>query len=74
MVTNGEETHVDVPSKELANRARGGFQIYFEARRNKFFLAFGGTWATLGDTIEGRVFDTDIANTPDRRRSDFHRS
>jgi len=53
-VTNGEETHIDVPFKELANRARGGFQIYFEARQNKFFLAFDGTWATLGETIEGR--------------------
>ncbi|MBD3871453.1 MAG: hypothetical protein IFK91_00855, partial [Acidobacteria bacterium] len=40
VVTNGEETHIDVPFKELASWARGGFQIYFEARRNKFFLAF----------------------------------
>lgn len=60
IVTNGEETHIDVPFKELASRARGGFQLYFEARRNKFFLAFDGTWATLGETIEGRFFDTDI--------------
>ncbi len=60
VVTDGEEFDVDASFSDLAERARGGFQIYFEARHKKWFLGFDGTWATLGDEIEGLLLTTDI--------------
>jgi hypothetical protein len=60
VVTNGDEFAVDASFSDLAQKTRGGFQIYFEARHRKWFLAFDGTWAMLGDEIEGRVLTTDI--------------
>ena len=58
--TNGDRTDLDASFSDLAKKTRGGFQLYFEARRRKWFLAFDGTWATLGDEIEGLVTTTDI--------------
>lgn len=60
VVTNGEEVDVDASFSDLAERTRGGFQIYFEARHRKWFLGFDGTWATLGGEIEGQLLTTDI--------------
>jgi hypothetical protein len=60
VVTDGEETEIDVPFEDFLDNTRAGFQVYFEARRNKFFLGFDGTWASLGSEVEGALFDLDI--------------
>jgi hypothetical protein len=60
VVTNGEESDIDASFSDLARKTRGGFQVYFEARHNKWFLGFDGTWATLGEEIEGEILTTDI--------------
>jgi hypothetical protein len=60
VVTNGDETDLDVPFEVFAENTRAGFQLYFEARRGKMFLAFDGTRATLGGEIEGNILDIDI--------------
>ena len=60
VVIDGDEFDIDASFSDLAKRTRGGFQIYFEARHKKWFLGFDGTWATLGDEIEGQLFTTDI--------------
>ena len=60
VVIDGEETEVDASFSDLAARTRGGFQLYFEARHGKWFVAFDGTWATLGEVIEGLITTTDV--------------
>ncbi len=60
VVTDGEETEIDVPFEDFLESTRAGLQVYFEARRNRFFVAFDGTWANLGTEIEGRLVDLDI--------------
>ena len=60
VVTDGEATEIDVPFEDFLENTRAGFQIYFEARRNKIFLGFDGTWANLGSDVERTLFDLDI--------------
>ena len=60
VVTDGEETEIEVPFKDFLENTRAGLQLYFEARRNRLFLAFDGTWANLGSEVEGTLFDLDI--------------
>lgn len=60
VVTDGEETEIDVPFTDFLDATRAGLMLYFEARRNKIFVAFDGTWAIIGGEMEGRLFDLDI--------------
>ena len=60
VVTDGEETGIDVPFKDFLENTNAGLQLYFEARRNRLFMAFDGTWANLGSEVEGTLFDLDI--------------
>ena len=60
VVTDGEETGIDVPFEDFLENTRAGLQLYFEARRNRVFVGFDGTWAKLGSEVDGRLFDLDI--------------
>jgi hypothetical protein len=60
VVSDGEETRIDVPFENFLENTRAGLQLYFEARRNRVFVGFDGTWANLGTEVEGRLFDLDI--------------
>jgi hypothetical protein len=60
VVTNGNVSEIDVPFEVFAENTRAGFQLYFEARRNKLLLAFDGTWATLGATIDRPMSELDF--------------
>lgn len=60
VVTDGEETVIDVPFEDFLENVNAGLMLYFEARRNKLILAFDGTWANLGSEVDGRLFDLDI--------------
>ena len=60
VVTDGEETEIDVPFKDFLENTNAGLQLYFEARRDRLFMAFDGTWANLGSEVEGTLFDLDI--------------
>ena len=60
VVTNGEETHIDVPFDDFLENTNAGLMLYFEARRNKLILGFDGTWANLGTEVDGRLVDLDI--------------
>jgi len=60
VVTNGEETVIDVPFEDFLENVNAGLMLYFEARRNKLILAFDGTWANLGTEVDGRLVDLDI--------------
>jgi len=60
VVTDGEETEIDVPFKDFLENTRAGLQLYFEARRNRVFVGFDGTWAKLGSEVDGRLFDLDV--------------
>ena len=60
VVTDGEAIDIDIPFEDFLANTRAGLQLYFEARRNKLFVAFDGTWATLGAEHEGRLFDIDL--------------
>jgi len=60
VVTDGEETGIDVPFKDFLENTNAGLQLYFEARRNRLFIGFDGTWANLGSEVEGTLFDLDI--------------
>ena len=60
VVTDGEETGIDVPFKDFLENTNAGLQLYFEARRDRLFMAFDGTWANLGSEVEGTLFDLDI--------------
>lgn len=60
VVTDGEAVDIDVPFEDFLANTRAGLQLYFEARHNRLFVAFDGTWATLGAEHEGRLFDIDL--------------
>jgi len=60
VVTDGEETQIDVPFEDFLENVNAGLMLYFEARRNKLILAFDGTWANLGTEVDGRLVDLDI--------------
>lgn len=60
VVTDGEETEIDVPFTDFLDATRAGLMLYFEARRDRIFVAFDGTWAVIGGETEGRFFDLDI--------------
>jgi hypothetical protein len=60
VVTDGEAVDIDVPFEDFLANTRAGLQLYFEARRNKLFLGFDGTWATLATEKEGALLNLDI--------------
>lgn len=60
VVTDGDVSEINVPFEKFAENTRAGFQVYFEARRKKLLLAFDGTWATLGATIDRELVDLDV--------------
>jgi hypothetical protein len=60
VVADGEDSEIDVPFEDFLENTRAGFQVYFEARRKRVFLGFDGTWANLGNEIEGTLVDLDI--------------
>jgi hypothetical protein len=60
VVTDGEATEIDVPFTEFLDATRAGLMLYFEARKDRVFVAFDGTWAIIGGDSEGRFFDLDI--------------
>ena len=60
VVTDGNGIDIDIPFEDIFERSRGLYELYFEARRNKVFMAFDGTWATLGGEMETRLVDLDI--------------
>jgi hypothetical protein len=60
VVTDGEGVDIDIPFEDFLDRTSAGLQLYFEARRNRVFFAFDGTWAKLGSEVDGRLFDLDI--------------
>jgi len=60
VVTDGESVGIDVPFEDFLDATRSGLMLYLEARRNRVFVAFDGTWATLGGDSEGLLFDLDV--------------
>jgi hypothetical protein len=68
--SDGEETNVNIPFKDILKEVNGGFMLYAEARWRRWFGAFDGTWASLGGTIDGRLFETDVSVT--ERIFDLH--
>jgi len=60
IVTEGDETDIDIPFSEFSSRANGGFQVEAEARYKRVFVAFDGTWAQLGEREQRRLFRTDV--------------
>jgi hypothetical protein len=60
VATDGENTELEVPFEDFLENTRAGLLLYFEARRNKVFVAFDGTWATLGGEMNGQLVDLDI--------------
>jgi len=58
IVTDGEETELDLSFDEILQLTTGGFQINGQARYGRFFFVFDGTWAKLGqgeDLLGGRI-------------------
>jgi len=58
VTTNGVDQDFDLSSEDILDITTGGFQIYTQARHKRFFVAFDGTWARLGDGEEllgGRI-------------------
>ena len=60
VVTDGETVELDVPFEDFLDATQAGFMLYLEARRNKLFVAFDGTWATLGAASDGVLIDLDV--------------
>ena len=60
VVTDGEAVEIDVPFEDFLGATRAGFMLYLEARRDRLFVAFDGTWATLGAASEGVLIDLDV--------------
>lgn len=60
VVTDGDEVDINIPFEDFLDHVSSGLMVYFEARRNKMFVAFDGTWAVLNNEIDGRIFDLDI--------------
>jgi len=57
---NGEKTSFDVPFEDILDHVNAGFQLYLEARRGRWFLAFDGTIAQLGMDHEGLLVGYDV--------------
>jgi hypothetical protein len=58
ITTNGVDQDFDLSFEDILDITTGGFQIYTQARYKRFFVAFDGTWARLGDGEEllgGRI-------------------
>jgi hypothetical protein len=58
IVTDGEETDFDLSFDDILELTTGGFQINAQARYDRFFLTFDGTWAQLGhgeELLGGRI-------------------
>lgn len=53
--TDGVATDLDIPVSDFIENTQSAFQVYAQARYKKFYLAFDGTWATLGGDIETSV-------------------
>ena len=68
-VTNGRETDLDVSFQDLLENTSGAFQLYAEARRDKLFVAFDWTWATLKSENEGNLANLEVR--VDQRLPDF---
>ena len=60
VVTDGEEIDLEIPFEDFLDHVSTGLMVYFEARRDKIFVAFDGTWAILNEEIDGRLVDLDI--------------
>jgi hypothetical protein len=60
VVTDGEAVEIDVPFEDILDATQVGFMLYLEARRDRLFVAFDGTWATLGAASEGVLIDLDV--------------
>ena len=60
VVTDGDAVDIDVPFEDFLDATRAGLMLYFEARRDRFFVAFDGTWATLGGESDGTLIDLDV--------------
>lgn len=60
VVTDGEGVEIDVPFEDFLDATQAGFMLYLEARRDRLFVAFDGTWATLGAASEGVLIDLDV--------------
>ena len=58
--TDGQGTDFEVPFEEMLERTNGGFQLYMEARYKRWYFAFDGTWANLGDLVESRFVSADV--------------
>jgi hypothetical protein len=63
ITTGGVDQDFDLSFEDIFDLTTGGFQIYTQARYKRFFVAFDGTWATLGhgeDVLGGRIdFEVD---------------
>jgi len=74
LVSAGDETNISIPFKDILDNLDGVFMVYAEARWRRWFGAFDGTWVSLGDAIEGELFEIDASNCDsvpfrgDRRR------
>lgn len=58
ITTDGVDQDFDLSFEDILDMTTGGFQIYTQARYKRFFVAFDGTWARLGDGEEllgGRI-------------------
>jgi hypothetical protein len=58
ITTDGVDQDFDLSFEDILDMTTGGFQIYTQARYKRFFIAFDGTWARLGDGEEllgGRI-------------------
>jgi len=63
VVSGEDETNINIPFKDILENLNGGFMLYAEARWRRWFGAFDGVWASLGDTIDSRLFQTDVSFT-----------
>lgn len=70
VISDGDETNINIPFKDILKEVNGGFMLYAEARWRRWFGAFDGTWASLGGTTEGRLLETDVSVT--ERIFDLH--
>jgi hypothetical protein len=63
VVSGNDETNINVPFKDILEELNGGIMLYAEARWRRWYGAFDGVWASLGDTIDGRLLQTDVTVT-----------
>jgi len=60
VVADGEAVDIDIPFEDFLDATQAGFMLYLEARRGRLFVAFDGTWATLGGETDGVLLDLDV--------------